>query len=149
MSKLKAYSAPKFGEACTCFNLRKAARILTRRYDRWLAPVGLKATQFSVLASLYRMGPVAIGTLAERLGMERTTLTRNLRPLEKQGLIGLSVDLEDRRGRDVTLTVAGEARLERALPLWEQAQAETLSRLGDDGWQELSSRLRRIEARAG
>ncbi len=149
MSRLAAYSSRQFGQTCTCFNLRKAARILTRRYDQALVPVGLKATQFSVLASLYGMGPVSIGTTAERLGMERTTLTRNLRPLERQGLIGISVDPDDRRGRDVALTAAGEARLEQALPLWEQAQTETLSRLGDNGWQELSSRLRRIEAPAG
>ncbi len=149
MSELEDYTSLRFGQACTCFNLRKAARILTRRYDRALAPIGLKATQFSVLASLYGMGPVSIGTVAERLGMDRTTLTRNLRPLEKQGLIGVSVDLEDRRGRDVTLTPAGEARLGQALPLWEEAQAETLSRLGDDGWQELTSRLRSIEAPTG
>ena len=148
MADLNDLSNESFGRSCACFNLRRATRILTRRYDKELSKVGLKTTQFTVLASLLDAGAVSIGTLADWLGMERTTLTRNLRPLQKQGLVEVRVDIEDRRGRDIALTTKGRALLEAALPHWEKAQQETLGRLGPEGWEQLAAQLHRLDPEA-
>ncbi len=125
---------------CTCFNLRKAARAVTQYYDGALKPSGLRATQFTLLAAIYNAGPITIKRLAERLIMDRTTLTRNLRPLEKQGLIE-SASGEDRRTRAVTLTDRGREVLAQALPLWEQAQVEVVGRLGRERWSDMLGHL--------
>ena len=148
MSDLNDLSSESFSRVCACFNLRRTTRILTRRYDRELSKVGLKATQFTLLASLLGAGAVSIGTLADWLGMERTTLTRNLRPLQKQGLVDVRVDAEDRRSRDIALTAKGRELLAAALPHWEKAQRETLGRLGPEGWQQLSAQLHRLAPEA-
>src|SRR5919199_1509329 len=81
---------------CYCFGLRRAARIVTQHYDRHLRPAGLRATQFTILATLAQTGPMPLSRLARRLGLERTTLTRNLRPLEAKGWLTVNVE-EDRR----------------------------------------------------
>ena len=114
---------------CICFNLRKAARAVTQEYDAALQPSGLKATQFSLLAMAERLGPGPMARLAEELVMDRTTLTRNLRPLEKQGLIRIQPG-EDRRARLVEVTPAGRDALARALPLWQRTQARMREGLG-------------------
>lgn len=106
---------------CHCSTLRKASRHLTQIYDRELAPSGLRATQFSVLAMLGRAGPLAINELATRMVMDRTTMGRALRPLERDGLLAI-VPGRDRRTRSLTLTEAGETRLVEARPLWLKAQ---------------------------
>lgn len=109
-------------EPCNCLAARKAARHLTQFYDRHLAPSGLRSTQFSVLARVRLRGPISINALAAELALDRTTLGRTLRPLERDGLIRLGRDPRDRRGRALTLTAAGEARLDAARPLWLAAQ---------------------------
>lgn len=101
--------------------VRRAARQLTRDYDRILKPAGLKLTQYSVLANLVRSGGLSITALAERLAMDRTTLTRNLRPLEKAGWIAIRSG-PDRRRRAVDITDRGRRIYEKALPLWRQAE---------------------------
>ena len=106
---------------CACFNLRKSARAVTQLYDRILKPSGLRGTQFSLLAAAAMNESMSISNLADALVMERTTLTRNLRPLERQGLVKISRG-EDQRSREVTLTSEGSQRLAAALPLWSQAQ---------------------------
>lgn len=106
---------------CNCLALRQAARTVTQVYDRALAPAGLRSTQFPILALLER-GPLAMKALASALVMDRATLGHNLRPIEQQGLIAITV-AEDRRGRLVALTEAGRARLDAATYLWEAAQA--------------------------
>lgn len=105
---------------CICFNLRKAARAVSRVFDEELAPVGLKNTQFSLLANLRALSPVAVTELAERVVMDRTTLTRNLGPLERDGLVQVEPGA-DRRQRVVALTAAGKRKLRAALPHWERA----------------------------
>lgn len=117
--------------ACLCFNLRKTARVVTQRYDDALRPAGLKTTQFSLLVATRLAGEITMTRLADALGMDRTTLTRNLRPLEEEGLIAVAPG-RDRREREVTVTAKGEARLGKALPLWRRAQAETMARLGHE-----------------
>ena len=116
---------------CACANLRMASRVMTQFYDEILQPSGLRATQFTLLVALSTTGPVTITDLAEALVMDRTTLTRNLKPLEKQGLIE-SISGEDRRTRLVMLTEPGRTILAEAMPLWEQAQAKIVNGLGTD-----------------
>src|SRR3569832_1673427 len=95
------------GAECFCLHVQRAARILARRYDEALRPVGLTNGQFTVLMSLNRPSPLTIGKLAAELVMDRTTLTANLKPLERRGLVAVRVDPADRRNKVVTLTHTG------------------------------------------
>ena len=113
--------------ACTCANLRKAARVVTQAYDAALQPAGLKATQFTVLAALVNRGDLPMIRLADALVMDRTTLTRNLKPLVRKGLIRIEQE-EDRRVRNVSLTATGRRVFGKACPRWEQAQARISAR---------------------
>ena len=106
---------------CNCLAIRQAARQVTQFYDRRLAPAGLRATQFSVLAKLDRLGPRAINELAASMVMDRTTMGRALRPLEREGFIAIGPG-RDGRTRALRLTPAGKRRLNAAMPLWRQAQ---------------------------
>jgi len=114
---------------CTCFNLRKAARAVTQRYDEFLRPANLRATQFSLLAVLAQSGTASIGQLADLAVMDRTTLKRNLELLERDGLVRIRPGA-DARVREVSLTPAARKRLAAAIPLWERAQAHILGHLG-------------------
>lgn len=118
---------------CACFNLRKAARAVTHLYDEILRPTGIRATQFSLLVAAKALGPVIVTRLAEMGVIDRTTLSRNLKPLEKQGLIKV-VSGEDQRTRLITLTDSGQEALAIALPLWKKAQARVVKELGRKRW---------------
>ena len=118
---------------CTCANLRKAARVVTQAYDVALQPVGLKSTQFILLANLAERGDMPLTQLAEALVMDRTTLTRNLKPLVRQGLI-LLVQEEDLRVRKVSLTKAGQEAVGTARPHWEAMQIRIGESLGEARW---------------
>ena len=107
-------------ENCACYRIRTAARVVTRAYDEALRPVGLRATQLSVLLAVAAEDAMSITALAKFMGMDRSTLTRNLRPLEKEGLITLG-DEGWRRSRTLEITKAGRSRLREALPLWNSA----------------------------
>jgi DNA-binding MarR family transcriptional regulator len=107
---------------CNCLALRQAARYITQFYDRHLAVAGLRTTQFGILAQLKRQGPMSINALAAELVMDRTTLGRNIRPLERDGLIAVEADASDRRSKILRLSRSGEARLERARQGWVEAQ---------------------------
>ena len=133
---LGASRRPGAMAACTCFNLRKASRVVTQIFEAALEPSGLKATQFTVLAVVSAAGTATMTDLARALVMDRTTLTRNLRPLENQGLIAIESGA-DRRTRFVALTGRGRAKLEAALPLWKEAQARMLKGLGRAAWRDL------------
>jgi DNA-binding MarR family transcriptional regulator len=109
--------------ACICVNLRRAARAVSYLYDEALAASGIKITQFSLLRAVERNEPVAITVLAEELELDRTTLARNLGPLERDRLVVL-VAGDDQRVTEVRLTAGGRAAIARALPLWEKTQAE-------------------------
>jgi DNA-binding MarR family transcriptional regulator len=108
--------------ACNCLALRQAARHVTQFYDQVLAPSGLRTTQFSILAKLCRLGPMTINSLAKDLVMDRTTLGRNILPLQRDGLIAAVRGMGDRRSKELHLTRAGEGRLRTATKLWAQAQ---------------------------
>jgi DNA-binding MarR family transcriptional regulator len=109
-------------EECVCLAVRQAARHVTQFYDQFLAPSGLRTTQFSVLAKLKRQGPMTINTLASDLVMDRTTLGRNILPLEREGLIAIQTGRSDRRSKELHLTEAGATRLRTAVKGWVEAQ---------------------------
>jgi DNA-binding MarR family transcriptional regulator len=121
---------------CSCLRLRRIARRITHIYDRLLEPAGLTVNQFGLLGRLYgasqRGELLAIGTLAERVGMDPTTLNRSLKPLEKAGLIANTGDPDDRRVRAVTITDAGKDKLRAAMPHWRRAQTQIDISLGLD-----------------
>ncbi len=125
---------------CTCLHLRKATRAVTQLFDAKLKPSGLRVTQFTLLAAIRLVGGVTINRLAKELAMDRTTLTRNLKPLEKQGLIAIEAG-QDQRTRLATLTERGHEALAHALPLWERAQTEVINRLGGERWRSLLADL--------
>jgi len=135
-NNLDAASLREVARACACANLRKAARALTQLFDEALAPSGLRATQFTLLVTSRLMGESTINELAERMAMDRTTLSRNLKPLLRSGLLEVRPG-EDGRRRLVRLTPAGELALEEAYPLWKQAQQQTLSALGEERYEAL------------
>jgi DNA-binding MarR family transcriptional regulator len=114
---------------CTCFNLRKAARAVTQFYDEALRPSGLRITQFSLLTVIGRRGTPSITELADAAVMDRTTLTRNLGVLEREGLIRLTAG-QDARVREVTLTPAAKEKLALARSGWAKAQAHMSDTLG-------------------
>lgn len=118
---------------CTCANLRKAARVVTQAFDAALQPTGLKATQFTLLATLSRQGDAPLTRLADALVMDRTTLTRNLKPLVRKGLVRIEHET-DQRVRRVGLTEAGQTAYEAAHAQWRQAQARILEGLGPERW---------------
>jgi DNA-binding MarR family transcriptional regulator len=117
---------------CACSGLRRAAREITQRYERALAPSGIKATQFPILVALGAGQPLPIVPLAEGLGLERTTLTRNLRILEGRGLVTVSAPEYDARMRLASITGEGLRALAHALELWRAEQHEVAEAFGQD-----------------
>ena len=112
-------------DRCLCLHVQRAARALARRFDDVLRPLGLTQGQFSLLMSLNRPEPPNIGDVATLLAMDRTTLTANLKPLERRRLVKVRVDKADKRGRRLVLTAAGHALLVAAAPVWTKTHAET------------------------
>jgi DNA-binding MarR family transcriptional regulator len=129
--------------SCNCYALRQATRHVTQLYDRILAPLGLRATQFSLLAEVERLGPISLIPLADAMVMDRATLGHNIRPLEANGYLTLSVG-QDRRSREVSLTRAGRKVLNQAKPLWQRAQAIFETEIGASDAASLRSVLNRI-----
>ena len=132
----------EMGQRCACANLRKAARVVTQRYDEIIRPSGLRGTQFGLLMAARALGPVTVTKLADKAMMDRTTLARNLRLLEKKGLIRIEPG-KDQRIREVTLTKQGLEALTKALPFWEEAQARMVKGLGEE---RLNNLLENLEA---
>jgi DNA-binding MarR family transcriptional regulator len=110
--------------ACNCLALRQATRHVTQFYDQFISPLGLRATQYSILARLARKGAMTINALAAELVMDRTTLGRNIRPLQRDGLIAVGPGKTDRRSKELRLTRAGVERFQTAQKGWSKAQAE-------------------------
>jgi DNA-binding MarR family transcriptional regulator len=118
-----------------------ASRVITRHYDRALAPVGLSTSAYAILARTSSEGPLPLGTLASRLAMDRTTLSRELTPLLDAGLLTAATDADDRRRRVVATTRKGAALVERARPLWARAQKEVAGDFGVARTKELIAEL--------
>lgn len=128
---------------CVGFNVRRATRLVTQLYDKMLAPSGLRSTQYSLLNVLSLTNELRMNDLALILAMDRTTLTRNLRPLVKQGWIKVSTG-SDRRTRIILLTSKGRDVMKKAVPFWEQAQTHVTKRLGASNWDRLMGDLHKI-----
>lgn len=115
---------------CLCLNVRKMARVLTHHYEAHLQPGDLRITQFSLLVAIALARAVPLTRLAEAIAMDRTTLARNLKPLEREHLIKVETSTEDRRVHLITLTAQGYQKVNEALPHWKQAQTQMMSLLG-------------------
>jgi DNA-binding MarR family transcriptional regulator len=133
-------------QECHCLALRQAARRVTQFYDQFLAPTGLRTTQFSILAKLKRMGPMTINALASHLVMDRTTLGRNILPLERDGLITIETRTSDRRSKELHLTKAGAQRLGAARKLWTEAHTRFEAAFGSKRASNLRNELRAVVA---
>jgi DNA-binding MarR family transcriptional regulator len=117
---------------CVSASLRMASRVVARHYDRALAPAGLSTNAYSILARLGRLGPLPLGALAAALATDRTTLSRELAPLEAAGYVETKADPGDRRRRVVSLSRTGRAAVRKARPLWEEAQRTIAEEFGED-----------------
>jgi len=135
---------PQKLEQCNCLAIRQAARHVTQFYDQYLAPSGLRTTQFSILAKLQAHGPLSINGLAEHLVMDRTTLGRNIQPLEREGLIEVASGRADRRVKEVHLTKAGAVRMRAAMAGWKEAQARFEDAFGRKRSSDLRGLLRDV-----
>lgn len=129
---------------CLCLQLQRAARVLARRFDEALRPVGLTIGQFSLLMALNRPAPPTLGPVASLLAMDRTTLTAALKPLERRGLIRIAADPADRRRKLLFLTAEGHATLAAALPIWRHIHAGIEAALPGDAPAGLRAGLRAL-----
>ena len=142
-------------EQCSCLRSRRMSRVLTRLYDDALRPSGLRMSQVSVLVAIARFGEhgAKIGALADVLATERTTLTRNIVPLERAGLLRVARDPDDARARILLLTRAGERAIEAAFPLWQAAQRRVRDAVGggrlDEYNADMTALLSAVSGRAG
>lgn len=125
---------------CNCFNLRKATRAVTQLYDHCLEPAGIRATQFTLLVSMASVSARTLTEMASALVMDRTTLTRNLKPLEKLGLIE-TIEPRDKRSKAYTLTEKGRETLVKSLPLWKAAQSKIISAISEEKYERLLKEL--------
>jgi DNA-binding MarR family transcriptional regulator len=138
-----AYSGP---EECNCLAVRQAARHITQFYDQFLAPSGLRTTQFSILAKLRRLGPMTINALATEMVMDRTTLGRNILPLERDGLIAVEQGSRDRRSKELRVTEAGETRFRAGIKGWVQAQGQFEKAFGAERTANMRALLHAVSA---
>jgi DNA-binding MarR family transcriptional regulator len=131
-------------DSCLCLHLQRAARAVARRFDAALRPLSLTSGQFSLLMSLNRAQAPSIGSVSALLATDRTTLTANLKPLERRGLVKVSIDDADRRARRLKLTPAGRALLVAAVPIWKQTHALVENLLPSANCEELRVDLRAL-----
>jgi DNA-binding MarR family transcriptional regulator len=131
-------------DTCLCLHLQRSARVVARRFDDALRPLDLTNGQFSLLMSLNRPEPARMREVANLLALDRTTLTANLKPLERRGLLKIAVDPEDKRSRLLTLTAKGRALLAAAMPIWRQTHAELDRLLTDPDSDTLRAGLRAL-----
>jgi DNA-binding MarR family transcriptional regulator len=127
-------------DSCTCSELRRAARAVTLLYDNAFRSSGLLSTQLGVLHVIYKSDSIRISHLAKELGMDRTTLTRNLSVLQRQGFIKISSG-KDNRTRIVTITNKGRTTIAKAIPLWNDVQNKVKEQMGETLWNELMVNL--------
>ncbi len=128
---------------CCCFNLRKITRAVTQLFDHCLEKIGIRATQFTLLVTLASTHAKTLTDIADELIMDRTTLTRNLKPLERNALIKSIITI-DKRAKSYALTDKGHAVLNQALPLWEITQNNLVELLGQDRYHNLLGELNKL-----
>ena len=131
-------------DACLCLHVQRAARALARRFDDALRPIGLTNGQFSLMMSLNRPEPPDMGAVASLLGMDRTTLTAALKPLQRRGLLKIKVDRADRRSRIMKLTPKGRSLLARAVPIWRRTHVAVEALLPDGDPDRFRKNLRAV-----
>ncbi len=136
-------------DACLCLHLQRASRAVARHFDEVFRPLGLTSGQFSLMMALNRPAPPTIGSVASLLAMDRTTLTAALKPLQRRGLLRVTIDPADRRNRRLGLTEAGRDLLARAVPVWERAHKAVERRLGQSDADRLRGDLLVLSAPAG
>lgn len=130
-------------DACACFNIKRTARVVAQAYEKAMESTGLTNTQFSALAVLSMAAPITITELSRVMETERTTLTRNLKLLVRDGLVAIEPGA-DPRSKLVQLTAEGRARLKAATPLWQETQAAVLRHFGRQNWLEMQSQLQSL-----
>lgn len=140
---VKILSEQEILSSCVCHKTRMAMRSVTRAYDEALRPIGLRATQLLLLVAVAAEGAMSISALANTLGMDRTTLTRNVGPLEKEKLVQKGGE-GWRRSRALKITPAGRALISKAVPLWLSAQENLRKKLGDGDWVAAQTALDRL-----
>jgi DNA-binding MarR family transcriptional regulator len=131
-------------DCCLCLHVQRAARALARRFDDALRPIGLTNGQFSLLVSLNRPKPPGMTAVATLLAMDRTTLTAALKPLRRRGLVRITADPVDRRGRLMALTNKGRRTLARAVPVWKKTHEKVEALLRDGDADRLRNNLRAL-----
>ncbi|MEM9763920.1 MAG: WHG domain-containing protein [Pseudomonadota bacterium] len=131
-------------DGCAAFNLRRASRAVTRRFEQIMRPVELTAFQFTALVMLSERDGLTQSRMADLFDMSLSTLNRNIAPIARRGLVSIEADAEDARRRCVFLTPAGRAILDEALPLWRDAQGWALGRMGADAWQDVRRSLKHL-----
>lgn len=131
-------------DSCLCLHVQRAARALARRFDDALRPLGLTNGQFSLMMSLNRPEPPGMAAVASLLGMDRTTLTAVLKPLQRRGLVKVTADPADGRGRLMTLTAKGRRLLARAVPVWRNTHTAVEALLPDGDSDRLRNNLREL-----
>jgi DNA-binding MarR family transcriptional regulator len=131
-------------DQCIAFGVRRVSRMVNNHYDRHLAPLGIRSTQFTILNALKALEDITINELAQQLQTDRTTLTRNLKLLQNKGWVVKSTG-EDRRSRHISLSVAGQKKVDRATLAWSAAQESLLQRLGRSNYRSLMSELSFVE----
>jgi DNA-binding MarR family transcriptional regulator len=148
MDEDKRKHIKSIGKRCACFNLRRAARLVTKRFDDAFRDFGLKATQLSVLMSIYYAPHLPLSRLAHSLGMDRTSLTRNLKILVGRNLVMVE-ESDDKRERRISVTEEGEKMLKDVFPIWRKVQGEIEEILGGEHWGNLLSGLHEVARKFG
>lgn len=143
MPREQLYALAREMFPCVGFHTRRATRLVTQHYDKALASAGVRSTQYSLLSVLSLQEETSMQELALVLGMDRTTLTRNLNPLVRKGWVKVAAS-EDRRARPLALTAKGRAALEKARPLWEATQAGIVAQVGAARWEQIMRGLHQI-----
>jgi len=131
-------------DVCHCFAVRQAGRWISQLYDQHLAGCGLRSTQYAILAQLDRLGAASIAALADAMVMDRTTITRNVTPLERDGLLEIAASATDRRRKELRLTTQGRQALAAARPHWRRAQQAFEQHFGAEQAAALRTLLRAV-----
>ncbi|MFT7686629.1 MAG: DNA-binding MarR family transcriptional regulator [Candidatus Azotimanducaceae bacterium] len=134
-------------EHCVSSNLHKAARAITKVYEDAIRPSGIRRSQFTILALLYRLDSVRLSVLSDRLVIDRTTLSRNLKPLQSLGLIIVKPSADDARAKDICLSKNGKLKYKEALKLWSKAQKLVIKKYGSGNWRDLEVALSDLRGR--
>lgn len=134
-ANLASMPSDRYRNSCVAFNLRRASRVVTRRYEEALRPLGMKAFQFTALAALSGRKEMPLSAVAEHFGMDLSTASRNLKAMNRKGWLEIKQDPGNRRRRNVSATAEGRRAFQDAVPLWEEAQKDTTKLMEGFQWE--------------